>query len=55
MECDNCFVNKSPCWRKINGIFYCNACGLHFMRKKVHKDATKSYAKILIKLKHSNY
>ena len=51
MECGNCFVDETPCWRKINDNVYCNACGLYLKKNKVHKDITLIYAKILMNLK----
>ena len=51
MECYNCFATSSPQWRNINEQIYCNACGIYFKRKKIHRDVVNVYAKILMNLK----
>jgi len=50
MSCDNCGIDNSVQWRPIEGIIYCNPCGIYLKRNKCHRDYTKEYAKILIKM-----
>ena len=34
-ECHDCHTLKTPMWRRVDGVTYCNACGLRRTRALV--------------------
>lgn len=39
-RCTNCRTDRTPMWRRLQGVYYCNACAIYYRTNGYHRPVT---------------